>query len=191
MYAAIADVAPSLSTRPVETVFALAILLVFAAALVILVRAGLRASRQRTEDRPSRAVMAWTDEAPRCVSECGQSATEPAPRLARERGSVLRDLFGMPPRYRRVVDRQGPQVYCKSHAHLADGRMAEFVAEQRTALAKAYAQVAHRAAVFEQEELPRMMRESLTDQQRKDARRGGAVSVLPLRKNGTDAPLEG
>jgi len=120
--------------------------------------------------------------APRCQSDCPELATEPSPRLERGRGSFVRDFFSMPPAYRRVVD--GPPVYCKVHAHLADGKTAEWLAEQRASLSRAYALMAHRAATFEQEELPRMMRESLTEQQKKEARRGG--SVVSIRRNGTD-----
>jgi hypothetical protein len=123
-------------------------------------------------------VRALPPGSPRCQTECAELATEPAPRLERGRGSFLRDFLSMPPTYRRVVD--GPPAYCPRHAHLADSKVTEFLATERARLSSAYAGFAHRAATFEQEELPRMMRESLTEQQKKDARR--PAPVVPIRR---------
>lgn len=163
-----------------DVAVALGMLIVFGGAVLLLLRHLWRQAPLAPRKVPPNALFQGEDEGPRCQTLCAELATEPAPRLERGRGSVLRDLFALPPTYRRVIDRSGPPVYCKSHAHLADSKAAEFLAAERAVLARAYAQVAHRAATFEQEELPRMMRESLTEQQKKDARRPSPVT--PIRR---------
>ncbi len=124
--------------------------------------------------------------APKC--KCGAPATEPTPTLARGRGSFLRDLVGAPPRYRRVVpnkdDKKVPLVWCSSHAHVADAAVTEFCEQEvRAILAKAYAQVAARAAAFELEDLPRKVEESLTDEQRARVNPGMPTKRAAKRKD--------
>lgn len=174
---------PSPSPVTLDTIYALGFAVFALAALLIVVRAILRAgSRPQTAAPLEREHAA---EEPRCLA-CSEPATDPSPAVARGRGSQLRDLLTLPPRYRRVVPSEdAPLVYCRSHAHLADSKTTEFLAEQHAALTRAYSQVAHRAAMFEQEELPRLMRESITENQKKEARRG-ASSVVPLRRASTD-----
>lgn len=172
---------------------ALVLVVLVALAAIVLLRSIFRRARRDAEaeegGRPSRVVPAvgpdGTD-APRCV--CGAVAVEPTPTLQRGRGTVLRDLFGLPPRYRRVVPRGAALVWCSSHAHVADALLAEFcAAEIRAAFSKAYAAVAARAAVFEQEDLPRRVLESLTDEQRRAAKRAGApTSLRAVTRTGTD-----
>ncbi len=115
-------------------------------------------------------VPAFVDMRPRC--RCGELATEPAPILARERGSSLRDFFGMPPRYRRVVGRKAawwwdgdPLVLCRPHAHSADADMTRWLADQRAQTAAAFSRMAQEAAVYETVGLMQAVDASLTGAQ--------------------------
>jgi hypothetical protein len=102
---------------------------------------------------------------------CGEEATHPSPTMARSRGDILRSLFGAGPRYRRTVEALGIPVYCRSHAHLADVFMDKFIYGVRTEQAETHANIAVRAANFEQEGLQKMILESLTDDQKRASRR--------------------
>lgn len=178
-----------MSEVSVDRALAVALGVILMAMMVLVIRRALRtfpvaespARQDAAPDAPAGGV-----EPVRCP--CGEAATEPAPTLERGRGSVLRDLLAMPPRYRRVVRQGAPAVYCRAHAHVADARLAEFVATRvRAVWARAYADVAIEAAAFETETLPRLVSESLTEEQRRRARRGpGVVRALP--KTGTDEP---
>lgn len=129
-------------------------------------------------------------EGPRCIA-CGDVATHSMPRLARGRGSAIEDYFGMPPRYRRVVPNGAAHTLCRSHAGVADGELASFIAmEVRAPFLKAAAQVAARVAAFESEELLARIGSSLTEAQRRAAKRvptSGSRETSPVRLvNGTD-----
>lgn len=166
-----------------STAIALCVFLLLAAAMALVVRK-LFAAHREPEALPADELLPMSlPPAPRCI--CGEIATEPMPHLERGRGSVLRDLFAMPPRYRRVVRREAPAVLCPSHGHVADAELAAFVAiEVRAAFQRAYAQVAARVATYEQEELVKRIEASMSDSQRKAGRR--VASLRPLPRSGTE-----
>lgn len=130
--------------------------------------------------------------APKC-DVCGVVATHPTPLLRRSRGSLLRKLYAAPPSYRREVDPMGRPSLCEPHAHAADSFMDRFVFGIRQEYANLNAKIATDAAGFEQEALLKMLRESLTDAQKRAQR--GIMSVAPIRaipsKTGTDDPTGG
>ncbi len=114
--------------------------------------------------------------APRCV--CGETATHPAPILARSRGDILRSYFGAPPRYKRTTDPVGTLTYCRHHAHYADLELDKFVYDLRAEQAATNAAIGARAANFEQEGLARKLAESLTEDQKRASRRPSNVTRL-------------
>ena len=113
--------------------------------------------------------------APRCI--CGDQATHPAPILERSRGDILRSYFGAPPRYKRTVDPIGTLAYCRSHAHLADVLLDQFVYTIRSEQASTNAAIAAKAANYEQEGLPKAIGDSLTEEQKR-AKRTSNVTRL-------------
>lgn len=123
---------------------------------------------------------------PKCC--CGEVATHPIPRLRRSRGSWLRKLFAAPPSYRREVDPMARPALCEPHAHAADSFMDRFIFGVRQEYANLNAKVATDAAAFEQESLLNMLRESLTDKQKRAQRMPpGAVPIRALSsRTGTD-----
>lgn len=189
------------SAFSLETAFGLGFLLLFLVAFALILRGLWRSGDRREAHRASAVVVAPTDDVAslRCV-ECGKPATEPSPLLKRGRGSSVRDYFTMPPRYRRVIDREAPLCYCSSHAHVADAELTAFAAvEVDAAFKRAYAEVARKVAAFEQEGLADRVRDSLTDAQKRDrARRSGSSAGAgsaslrvvappsPPARNGTD-----
>lgn len=125
------------------------------------------------------------EEAPRCV--CGRQATTRGPKIERGRGAYdwLRELFALPPRYKRVVPITGPLTVCDSHAHVADSLVEEFIhVRVRGMLTKAYREIATEAAAFEQEMLAKLLAESLTDEQKRELKREAArknnTNVVPM-----------
>jgi hypothetical protein len=100
---------------------------------------------------------------------CADPATEAMPSIARGRGAKdwLRELFAMPPRYKRVVKNFVPSL-CSSHAHVADAMVDEFLHNRvRGAFTAAYTKVAIEAAGFEKEFLQKQLGESLTEDQKR------------------------
>jgi hypothetical protein len=123
---------------------------------------------------------------PRCI--CGCPATHPMPRLERNRGSWdwLRSYFAMPPRYRRVIDTMGAYVLCKAHAHVADSMMDKFIfTDIRAHYASSNAELAIKAAMFEQEMLVEDLKECLTENQKRELKRNGNGASVHVLKNGT------
>jgi hypothetical protein len=119
---------------------------------------------------------------PRCLA-CGDPATECMPSIERSRGARdwLRELFAMPPRYRRVVRGELPSL-CRSHAHVADAMVDEFLHNRvRGAFTAAYTKVAVEAAGFEKEFLQKQLTESLTEDQKRAAKRAGATVTRLLK----------
>lgn len=118
----------------------------------------------------------------RCLA-CGDPASEPLPSIERGRGAHdwLRELFAMPPRYKRVVRGDYPSL-CRSHAHVADAMVDEFLHNRvRGAFTAAYTKVAVEAAGFEKEFLTKQLSESLTEAQQREQRKraqGGTVTRL-------------
>lgn len=143
------------------------------------------------------------EERPRCV--CGELATHVTPKLVRKRTSWVRSFFAMAPRYKRVVP---PTSYlfglweldipiedlglCQTHAHVADAMMDKFIYQDVRAMqADTNEKIAIKAAGFEQEALLEQIKASLTDNQKKAARRGqSSGQVRLLTKTGTDGPTE-
>lgn len=119
---------------------------------------------------------------PRCIA-CGDPASECMPNIERSRGARdwLRELFAMPPRYRRVVRGELPTL-CRSHAHVADAMVDEFLHNRvRGAFTSAYTKVAVEAAGFEKEFLQKQLTESLTEDQKRAAKRAGATVTRLLK----------
>ncbi len=97
---------------------------------------------------------------------CGLPATQVMPKIERGRGawSWFRELFALPPQYKRTVPAFRPPTLCDSHAHVADAHVEEFIhVRVRGKLTEAYREIAKEAAVFEQETLAKLLTESLTD----------------------------
>lgn len=129
-------------------------------------------------------------EGPKCGA-CGDPATEPMPSIERGRGAHdwLRELFAMPPRYRRVVKTDTPAL-CRSHAHVADAMVDEFLHNRvRGAFTSAYTKVAVEAAGFEKEFLTKQLQDSLTDDQKKAAKRQqiNKAKTASIETNGSTA----
>lgn len=111
---------------------------------------------------------------PRCI--CGDVAVAPWPTLKRSRGDWLRSIFAAPPRYRRVVEAMGDPALCRSHAHLADNLLDEFLFGIRAEQSALNASIAIKAAQFEQEGLAKKIGESLTPAQKQATRRSSVAS---------------
>jgi len=128
-----------------------------------------------------------TEAAPKCV--CGEVASDPAPQLKRGRGAwdYLRSLYGAPPRYSREIDHMRPPVFCRAHVHVADAKLDEFIFNVRSDYSKLNADIAARAACFEQEHLLRHVADSLTEKQKRASR---STSVSPplrmVQRTGTE-----
>lgn len=154
-----------------DVVGSLIALLFVGVALAIIIRKLLQDTRAEERERLKHSQeIAIVRSLLRCP--CGAPATEGTPVLERGRGSVLRDLLSMPPRYRRVTPVGAPLVWCRAHAHVADAVLAEFVAQEvRSRLAQAYADIAARVAMFETEGLSRRVVAQLSDEQRKSGKR--------------------
>ena len=141
------------------------------------------------------------EELPHCV--CGEYATHLAPKLVRKRTDWLRIFFATAPRYKRVVPPMDyvfgmfqavhqieEFVFCETHAHVADAMMDKFIYQDIRAMqADTNEKIAVSAAGFEQEGLLEKIRASLTDTQKKAARRGqsqGQVRLIQSQRTGTD-----
>lgn len=154
---------------------------------VLLLTVALR--RLSGEDRRSQASELTRDDAglPPCLA-CGDGASEPLPSIERSRGARdwFRELFAMPPRYRRVIRSLDGNLLCRSHAHVADAMVDEFLHNRvRGAFTSAYTRVAVEAAGFEKEFLAKQLSESLTEtQQKEQKRRAQGASVTRLVANG-------
>jgi hypothetical protein len=131
---------------------------------------------------------AVNEASPRCV--CGEIATDPAPVLKLGRGAWdwLRNLYGAPPRYKREVDHMRPPIFCRHHVHVADAELNKFIFGIRNDYSKLNAEIAARAAGFEQEHLQRLVAESLTEKQKRATR---SVSAAPIRMVRTGTEDEG
>jgi hypothetical protein len=126
------------------------------------------------------------ESAERCV--CGEIATDPAPVLKRGRGAWdwLRNLYGAPPRYTREVDHMRRPTFCRAHVHVADAMLDQFVFGIRARYSELNADIAAKAAGFEQEHLQRQVADSLTEKQKR-ATRPSALRMLPTaQKTGTE-----
>jgi hypothetical protein len=139
-----------------------------------LARAPSTAARAEADD----VARAELDALPKCL--CGAAATDPLPVLKRDRGAWdwLRTIFAAPPRYKRIIDAMGTPAVCRTHAHVADAKLDEFVFRMRSAYAELNAKLAIEAAAFEQEGLARQLAESLTAEQRRATRGRAAVQLL-------------
>jgi hypothetical protein len=148
--------------------------------------------------KPTALTTAMVEERERIVDAatkcpCGEIATDPAPVLKRNRGdwSWLRNYYGAPPRYARVVDHMKPVVFCRSHAHVADEMMAQWIFDVRAKYSNLNVEVAAGAAGFEQEHLLAKVKESLTAKQKRQGQSlapASALRVVPLaaQRTGTE-----
>ena len=162
---------------------------------VLCLTLALRTARQdrRTTvfvaEQPTEALRGRSEPGEPTCGACGDPATHPAPSIERGRGSWdwLREFLSMPPRYYRSVG--GSSALCSSHAHVADALVEEFIhVRVRGAFASAYAAVAIDAAGFEKEALARRLSESLTEDQKRDAKkRAAGGTVTRIRANGGEA----
>jgi hypothetical protein len=114
-----------------------------------------------------------------CV--CGQPATEPAPGIQRGRGGVnwLRNYFGMPPRWKRIVDSSQPPAFCASHAGVADEMVNQGLLDLRAKYAALNVDSSIFIAGFEQEHLLAKVKDSLTENQKKEQRARAAAAIKP------------
>lgn len=180
------------------------LILLFMGMLGIFIVIGLwvkySAWRKRVEPKEARQqeeiLRAEYEAAPRCI--CGGEATDRMPYLERSRGASdwLRNIYGAPPRYKRVIDYTSPPVLCRAHAHLADSLMDKFIFNRiRAAYSDLNAQIAAESAAFEQESLYAQLVASLTENQKRAQRKAGPSQVLRMLpaqgtavppKNGTD-----
>ena len=106
---------------------------------------------------------------------CGEVATKPMPRIARDRGGwdLLRKFFAAPPRYKRVykIGSRVQKELCDIHAHVADAKIDEFLYMRiRGILSETNARIAVEAAAFEKEGLTKSLQESLTEKEKRMAR---------------------
>lgn len=131
---------------------------------------------------------------PRCV--CGDIATHSVPKLVRSRTGWLRSFFAAPPSYKRKVmkatERDECHV-CETHAHVADAMTDKFIYHEiRDQYAQTNEKIAVRAAAFEKEGLIDAIRESLTDKQKKNARKVSPLTNVRqlTRSTGTDGRLD-
>lgn len=162
-------------------------LLVPLAVVVILAVALLQGRRGRRPGPAEEADRARADSAPRCV--CGEPATDPSPILKRDRGAWdwLRNYFGAPPRYRREIDGMRPPAFCRSHAHVADEMLLQWVFETRAKYSALHVEVASGAAGFEQEHLLAKVQASLTEKQKRAVAKQLAPRVVSIaRATGTE-----
>jgi hypothetical protein len=159
------------------------LLAVFAIGFIVFVAMRLKAKSHVTIPVEEQERIAF-EAAPKCV--CGEVATHPTPRLQRSRGSWIRKFFAAPPSYRREVDPMARPALCEPHAHVADSLMDRFIFGVRQEHATLNAKIAQDAAGFEQEALLNMLRESLTDKQKRAQRLPVPISIRALPKNGTD-----
>ena len=160
---------------------------VFVIGFVVVVAMRLTARAHHVVLPPEERERMAFESAPKCL--CGEVATHPVPRLRRSRGSWLRKLFAAPPSYRREVDPMARPALCEPHAHAADSFMDRFVFGVRQEYANLNAKVATDAASFEQEALLRLLRESLTDAQKRAQRLPVVAAVRALSpRTGTDDP---
>lgn len=154
-----------------ETIIAIAFGLLSAVGLAAAVRSFLRREKAVVPP-PTETSFVPPDIEERCF--CGEVATEPMPYIEREReddsaaANLLmrhhdRNVYAAPPRLRRTVDKNKPNVLCRVHAHVADAKIDEFLyGEVRAVLAAANAQIAIKAAGFERESLFEALKGSLT-----------------------------
>ena len=129
---------------------------------------------------------------PKCV--CGDMATEPAPLLQRTRGAYdfMRKYFAAAPKYKRVIDLMKPPAFCKTHVHVADAKLDQFIFAVRSEYAALNSKVSADAAAFEQESLRIYVADSLTETQKRATRKSTApLRVLPQKTGTDDAPIEG
>lgn len=158
-----------------------AIALAVAAVIVVRLRSRVHQIVIPVEEQERLALEA----APKCI--CGEVATHALPRLRRSRGSWLRKLFAAPPSYRREEDPMARPVLCEPHAHAADSFMDRFIFGVRQEYANLNAKIATDAAGFEQESLVKLIRESLTDAQKRAQRLPVPVSIRSIApRNGTE-----
>ena len=164
----------------------------------VVIGLGLRIRWRAQKRKPSGEVMTAEESArlewelvPKCV--CGEMATEPAPLLQRTRGAYdfLRKYFAVAPRYKRVIDLMKPPAFCKTHVHVADAKLDQFIFGVRSKYAALNSDVSAEAAAFELEALRNLVADSLTDTQKRAQKRSSTLRVLP-QKTGTDeAPVDG
>jgi hypothetical protein len=169
--------------------------LVAVAAVVVLV---LRI-RWRVKNKPGTALLSVDETArgdwelvPKCV--CGEVATEPAPILQRTRGAydMMRKYFAAAPKYKRVIDLMRQPAFCKTHVHVADARLDQFIFSVRSEYAALNSKVSADAAAFELESLRNLVADSLTETQKRATRKSVApLRVLPQKTGTDDAPAEG
>jgi hypothetical protein len=162
--------------------------LAVAAILIAIVRSR-RPSRLRATLTAMAEERVREDNTTRCP--CGEVATEPAPTIKRGRGGIawLRDYYGMPPMWTRETDRFRPNVFCSSHAHVADEMTNQSLLDIRAKYAALNVETAAVVAGFEQEKLLQKIGDSLTDNQkaeRKRAQRGTELRAVPSLRTGTE-----
>lgn len=152
---------------------------------IIIILVARRKNPAVTIEERERLVDA-VDAATKCP--CGEIATDPAPVLKRNRGawSWLRNFYGAPPRYARVVDHMKPTVFCRSHAHVADEMMAQWIFDVRAKYSNLNVEIAAGAAGFEQEHLLAKVKESLTAKQKRQASPAALRVVETPKKTGTE-----
>lgn len=129
---------------------------------------------------------------PKCV--CGEIATEPAPILERTRGAYdfMRKYFAAAPRYKRVIDLMRAPAFCKTHVHVADARLDQFIFSVRSEYAALNSKVSADAAAFELEALRALVADSLTETQKRATRKTASpLRVLPPKTGTDDVPSEG
>lgn len=123
---------------------------------------------------------------------CGAVATETLPTLKWSRGSFdwLRAIYGLPPRFKRVVDTSRAPDVCYAHARVGDSMLEKFLFDLRAEYSKMNQEVAIRAAAFEQENLLKQIETSMTDNQKESQKRASRKLTAPIRilpqRTGTD-----
>jgi len=164
--------------------------IVFAGAVIAIILLGVIAFRRRTH-MVDLAVLAERErervanETKPCV--CGEPATDPAPILRRNRGGWdwLRNYFGAPPRYTREVDGMKPHVFCRSHAHVADELMSQWIFDTRAKYSALNVETSVGAAGFEQEHLLTKVKASLTENQKRATKANQPLRMVPKVDEGT------
>lgn len=141
---------------------------------------------------PNESVRLDWELVPKCV--CGEMATEPAPILQRTRGAYdfMRKYFAAAPKYKRVIDAMKPPAFCKTHVHVADAKLDQFIFSVRSEYAALNSKVSADAAAFELEALRQLVTESLTETQKRATRKtANTLRVLPQKTGTDDTPPEG
>ncbi len=153
-------------------------------AVLGLVAIARNALRNRRNPRPTLEIAPSIAEANRCA--CGEYATESAPylRSTRSASHLVKSLYG----FKRLVDPMRQPSLCTYHARLADSLLDKWIANAELRQVTLKSELLTEAAGFEAEGLDVMIRESLTESQKRKNTRRLPSNVSKLLPSAPNAP---